>query len=211
MADDDESVPGGKAGQPATAPPSFEPINPAAKAEVTLSGVGHEMMEEQKAKEKRRWEALQSDLHPDTGNRPRPGDERNTPLHGAPYPSAMDRIQRYVQEQQRRALYQHQQAQQQKLLDLAMGGSTARAIREHMDKFDQQRRYLDPLFDRDFVQRLTGGLDSDLMRRATELREPTALQSVREQVDSAVTRRITDLWNASFRLCTFRDALRIRR
>lgn len=83
---------------------------------------------------------------------------------------------------------------QQNLMDAAMGGSAARAIREHASVFEQQRRYLDPLLDRDFVRRLTGELDDDLMRRATALHEPDALQMIRDQVTSAATLRITGHW-----------------
>jgi hypothetical protein len=63
-----------------------------------------------------------------------------------------------------------------------------------MAVFEQQRRYLDPLLDRDFVRRLTGGLNDDLMRRATALHEPDAVRVLREQVDRAAALRITDHW-----------------
>jgi hypothetical protein len=82
----------------------------------------------------------------------------------------------------------------QDLLEIAMGGPAARAIREQMDMLDQRRRYLDPLLDRDFVCRLTGGLDEDLSRRATALREREALRLIREQVDSAAALRISSEW-----------------
>jgi hypothetical protein len=143
----------------------------------------------------------------------------NMSLYGSPYPTAMDRAMRDFpeQERQRIALYgtfnpgaveraifddrtrrlgdQLQQVQQaQKSLDAVTAGSAARAISEQMDVFERQRRYLNPLLDRDFVRRLTGGLDDDLMRRATALREHDALRVVREQVYSAAARHITDHW-----------------
>lgn len=80
------------------------------------------------------------------------------------------------------------------LLDAVMGGTAMRAIREQMDGFEKERRYLVPLWDPDFVRRLTGGVNDDLMHRATALREPDALRLLREQVDSAAALRITDHW-----------------
>ena len=78
------------------------------------------------------------------------------------------------------------------LLDAAMGGSAARAIYQQLDILEQQRRCLDPPFDRDFVHRLTGGPDDNLMRCMTALHEPDALRSIREQVDRAAALRITN-------------------
>jgi hypothetical protein len=82
----------------------------------------------------------------------------------------------------------------QNLLDVAMGEPRDRAIRGQMDLLDQRRRYLDPLLDCEFVRRLTGGLDEDLSRRATVLREREALRLIREQVDSAAALRISNEW-----------------
>ena len=79
-------------------------------------------------------------------------------------------------------------------MDVALGGSAERAFRERVDLFEQRRRYLNPLLDSEFVMRLTGGLDNDLMCRATMNFEPDALRVVQEQVDSAAALRITDHW-----------------
>jgi len=208
---------------------------------IDLSSLHHEMTEEETAEEKRRLKAIRDGIHPDTGKRLRPDDEKtlkatekmalrmqrdmNMSIYGSPYPTAMDRVMRDFQEQerQRMALYgglnlsadeldrmgrltdplvgnqllrdQLQQVQKQQILmDAAMGASPAGRIHEHMDVFEQQRRYLDPLLDRDFVRRVTGGLDDDLMRRATALHEPDSLRVLREKVDRAAALRITDHW-----------------
>jgi hypothetical protein len=176
--------------------------------------------------------AGQPDVHSDTGKRLCPGDEKTLEASEkmarmqrdgcGRFPSAMDRVMRDLQEQERQfialsrtlnpgaELDQIRRAeplldnpvlgdrlqqiqQQQKLIDVALE-PTARAIRKHMDMFEQQRRYLEPLLDGDFVRRVTGGLDADLMQRAMALLEPDALRLVREQVDTAAARLITDHW-----------------
>jgi hypothetical protein len=202
--------------------PTFESKDATAKSTtIDLSSLHYEMTEEERAEEKRPLKAIRDGLHPDTGKRLRPDDEKtlkatekialrmqrdmNMSIYGSPYPTAMDRVMRDFQEQerQRMALYgglnpsadeldrmwrltdplvgnqllrDHlQQVENQRILMDAAMGSPAGGIREHMDVFEQQRRYLDPLLDRDFVRRVTGGLDDDLMRRATVLYEPDAL------------------------------------
>jgi hypothetical protein len=241
---DDPNAPAASRRSAEQNPDGLAPTSPQEAAKPTpvdLSTLCYEMTEEEKAEEKHRWKSVQAGLHPDTGKRLRPRDEKtlkatekiavrmqrdaNMSRYGSPYPTAMDRVLRDVQEQERQriALYgslnpgaveldrirrltdplvdnpllrdQLQQVQQrQQLMDAAMGGSAARAIREHMDVLAQQRRYLDPLLDRDFVRRLTGGLDDDLMYRATALHETDALRILRDKVDSAAALRITDHW-----------------
>jgi hypothetical protein len=200
------------------------------------------MTDEEKAEARRRLEMIGNGLHPDTGKRLRPGDERtlranereaarmqrdiNMSLYGVPYPTAMDRIMRDFEKEERgrniarygkshllgagdhlisdhgltdplanSAMLRDQLCEMrrdQDLLDVAMGGPAARAIREQMDILDQRRRYLNPLLDHNFVRRLTGGLDEDLSWRVTALREREALHLIREQVDSAAALRINN-------------------
>jgi hypothetical protein len=74
-------------------------------------------------------------------------------------------------------------------------GKVANDLRyDRMAQIDRQRRFLDPLLDRDFVNRITGGVSSDLLRRAAELRDPIALGTLQETVQTAATARITEHW-----------------
>jgi hypothetical protein len=238
----DDGGPEKSAGELDAGNPTSESKDATAKPRtIDLSSLRYEMTEEETAEEKRRLKAIRDGLHPDTGKRLRPGDEKtlkatekmalrmqrdmNMSVYGSPYPTAMDRVMRDFQEQERQriALYgalnpsadeldrvrrltdplvdnpllrdQLQQVQQRQILmDAVMGASPAGGIREHMDVLERRRRYLDPLLDRDFVRRVTGGLDDDLMRRAMGLHEPDALRVLRQQVDRAAALRITDHW-----------------
>ena len=53
--------------------------------------------------------------------------------------------------------------QRQTLLEAGYDEWPIQAGREHVDMLERQRRDPDPLLDRDFVHRLTGGLNDDLI------------------------------------------------
>jgi hypothetical protein len=62
---------------------------------------------------------------------------------------------------------------------------------------ERQCRFVDPLFDRDFVNRITGGVSPDLLRRSTELRDPLAFRTLEETVDKAATARMAEHWRVT--------------
>jgi hypothetical protein len=168
--------------------PDTGPEDAAEPAAIDLSDLSYETTEEEREEAKRRCEAIQARL-----------DAQRIALVKALAPGevALDRLRRLTDPvldspQLREKLQQEQQLQ--KLMDAAMGGSAARVIHEHMDVLDQQRRFLDPLLDRDFIRRLTGGQHDDLMHRAMALHDPDALRALWEKVDSAAALRITEHW-----------------
>jgi hypothetical protein len=62
---------------------------------------------------------------------------------------------------------------------------------------DRQRRFIDPLFDPNFVSSLTGGVSPDLLRRSTELHDPLAFRTLQETVDRAATARMAEHWKVT--------------
>jgi hypothetical protein len=204
---------------------------------IAIESLRHEMTDEEKAEEHRRWKAIRSGLHPETGKRLKLGDEKtlrpaerlavrmeresNMMRYGTPYPSAYDLAKMNALERERvltgiyrtpysdltpqlyRASLPHFDAAarrdpiytfsaRQALMDTVFS-EAARAY-DRMDQVERQRRFLDPLLDSSFVNRITGGLSPDLMYRATELHESEALRALREQVDRAASDRIMHQW-----------------
>jgi hypothetical protein len=155
-------------------------------AAIDLSDLSYDTTEEEQEEAKRRCGAIQAQL-----------DAQCALAAASAVDDALDRLQRRTDPMLDSPLLREQlthDQQLQKFRDAAMGGSAARAIREHMDVLDQQRRFLDPLLDRDFVRRLTGGQHDDLMHRAMAFHDPDALRALWEKVDSAAALRITEHW-----------------
>jgi hypothetical protein len=65
---------------------------------------------------------------------------------------------------------------------------------DRVAQIDHRRRFLDPLLDSDFVRRITGGVNSDLLRNATELGDPSALRALQKTVEAAATTRMIEHW-----------------
>jgi len=65
---------------------------------------------------------------------------------------------------------------------------------DHVAQVGRERSLVDPLLDRNFGSRITGGVSSDLLRRATEMHDPLALRALQEMVESAAKARITEHW-----------------
>jgi DNA modification methylase len=66
----------------------------------------------------------------------------------------------------------------------------------HRPGYDQvaERRFLEPLFDPAFVSRITGCGNAELTVRATVRHDQEAISALRDQVNTAATGLITELW-----------------
>jgi hypothetical protein len=140
-----------------------------------ISKLRHTPSKEVKAEERRRWKALRSGLHPGTGERLRPGDEKS-----------LKSMERY-------RLQMHREAQRD-------APWTSKMAMGHYDQVpsDYHQRFLDPLLDRSFVKRIAGGIDAELIRLASQRREEEALCELRNQVHRAATTFITNVWKDSW-------------
>jgi hypothetical protein len=126
----------------------------------------------------------------------------NMGIYGTPFPSGFDR-----------AMYDYQkdlsinpwganpsvrdQPYSSQVRRELLDGSSVNMANEYYDRtaeIDRRSHFLGPLLDRNFVDRMTGGVNCDLLRRATELHDPLAIGNLRETVDRAATARIAEHW-----------------
>ena len=70
---------------------------------------------------------------------------------------------------------------------------------DQLAEAELQRRFLEPLFDPAFVNRITGCGNAELMARASECHQE-AIRTLSNQVNSAASGLITDLWRDPRRL-----------
>jgi hypothetical protein len=253
----------GHQSQPAAEPETAAVISPAQEPEppvpepgsagrkpvaVAIASLRHVMTEEEKKEEDRRWKAIKSNRHPDTGDRLRPGDEKTL----RPLEKSWLKMQRSAQMTLRtiddahvkylmtadileRACtmkslgYTPYWCSRQNLLDLQVdriARSDVDLLREQLERsqvgqtvmgaawaavsprrdYDQlaeadfRRRFLEPLFDSEFVNRITSGGSAELMVRVAERHEPEGIRALSDQVHSAATGLITERWRDSGQL-----------
>ncbi len=94
------------------------------------------------------------------------------------------------------ASYQpHTFGARQDVVNASFGYSAVELARQA--ELDRQRRFFDPVFDPNFVMRIAGSVDHDLIRRASELHDSLALQTLTQKVEAAATIRMTEFWKLS--------------
>lgn len=211
---------------------------------VAIESLRHEMTEEEKAEEERRWKAIRAGRHPDTGERLKRADEkslkpmerywlkmqRERSIYTTSWAAQVNTDLMIAQERERvlkssiygtshwsslrspiydfqmheladrrldRSLIQNQidPLISQAAIDAACGPAAARREYNQIGQLDYRQRFLDPLFDSVFVNRITGGINSELMQRAAERNEQEAIRALSDQVRTAATIGISNLWN----------------
>jgi hypothetical protein len=90
------------------------------------------------------------------------------------------------------------QSNQSRVVEASFGHRIGAPDHSQFAQIDRDRRFLDPLFDPDFVRRITGDTQADLIRRASDLHDQMALRSLRETVESSATSRMVDQWQMPF-------------
>lgn len=195
-------------GQELGAAPPAAPGEPP-DTKVRVSGLNlsslrtRELTAEEKAEKDRRLKEIRAGRHPDSGQRLKGSDcktlrpseiselqrylDARLMRHSAPYLSDYNRSMIQAQE--------HWRAIGTSICGTPVPNYFYPAMNAHQkDLIDHRCRFFDPLLDPDFVNRITGGVRSDLLRNATEQRDAFALRTLQEEVESAATMRMIEHW-----------------
>ena len=187
-----------------------------ASAGVSLSRLKSSLAAEEIAETERRRREIHAGRHPDTGKRLdlsdrktlKRGDllafqmwrDRKLAVHGASYLDPFSRCMIELRQQQsiEFANRVHLADLSRSAMDVAYSGAQSSAIIDQISRFEREQRPRDPLSDPDLVNRITGGVNAELMRRATESLDLTARQMILSQVDRAASKLMTTQWNEGF-------------
>lgn len=183
---------------------------------VSLSRLRRPPTPEEIAETERRRREIHAGRHPDTGKRLnlgdrrtlKPGDlfafqmwrDRKLATYGASYLDPFSRCMIELRQQQsiEFATRVYLSDFSRSAVDDAYKEAQRNSIIGQISRFEREQRLRDPLSDPDLVNRITGGVNPELMRRATESLDLSARQTILSQVDQAASKLMTAQWNEGF-------------
>jgi hypothetical protein len=204
--------------EPAAAP--AEPEAGASGSKPTSTGISLAQLKrpltaEETAETARRQREIRAGRHPDTGKRLdlgdrktlRPGDlfafqmwrDSKLAVHGASYLDPFSRCMIEVRQQQAIDAVNRVRLSDlaRSAFDIAYREVQNNSIICQVSRFEREQRFRDPLSDPDLVNRMTGGINAELMRQAIERGDVGARQTIVSQVDQAASKLITAQLNGA--------------
>ncbi len=184
-------------------------------ARVSLSLLRRPRTAEEIAETERRDREIHAGRHPDTGKRLdfgdrktlKPGDlfafqmwrDRKLAIRGVSYLDPLSRCMIEFRQQQSIEFANRVRLSDfsRSAVDVAYGQLQSSSITCQTSRFEREQYRRDPLSDPNLVNRMTGGINVELMRRATENLDLSARQTIISQVDQGASNLITAQLNGA--------------